>query len=211
MFTNCTKLFMAVPLVAISLSPGGAIADNRAVVCVQQELTALNYDPGPPDGKLSKQTLAAADAYIAYMSKTYVGWSQPRLSKSTADQWCKQVAATDPKLEVYLSTYLDSPVLTLTEVYVGKTQARDRPFWVRANYRASGAGVFKGVKGCVSWDDAAPVCKDAAAGDGVFMLQFEAVAAMTGRRKMNVYLSSEASSGAEIASAMYTSWITVSP
>lgn len=73
---------------AVLLALVAATPASANVLCVQQELAALGYDPGPPDGQLGRRTRTAA-GYAADDQ----GLSLPRLTGATANRWCDAMRA----------------------------------------------------------------------------------------------------------------------
>lgn len=64
---------------------GAALADTA---CVQAELTALGFDPGPVDGQMGRRTQSAASALAGI-----AGLSLPSLTEATSPDWCTALKA----------------------------------------------------------------------------------------------------------------------
>jgi hypothetical protein len=75
-------------LAALMLSLVPAYADDN-VLCVQQQVAARGYDPGPLDGMLGSRTLTAAQSAAAAARLTL-----PALSTATAGAWCQALQST---------------------------------------------------------------------------------------------------------------------
>lgn len=66
---------------------------DEATLCVQNQLQAFGYDPGPSDGVMGRRTRAAAEAFVLPSQLPL-----PDLSSQTAEHWCEAMqdfAATD--------------------------------------------------------------------------------------------------------------------
>lgn len=63
-----------------------AVAANEAVSCVQSELSARDYRPGPVDGLMGRKTITAANMFAED-----AGLDLEALSKETAGLWCDAI------------------------------------------------------------------------------------------------------------------------
>lgn len=75
-----------------------------AVACVQAELKQLGYRIGAADGKLGKQTLAAAATYDADQRET--GYMSPSLNEQNAAFWCQRIASAYGEVKAIYVAYL---------------------------------------------------------------------------------------------------------
>lgn len=77
---------------------------GNAVACVQAELKQLGYRVGAADGKLGKQTLAAAARYDADQRET--GYFSPPLIEQNAGFWCQRIASAYSQVKPIYVAYL---------------------------------------------------------------------------------------------------------
>ncbi|MEX1180562.1 MAG: alginate lyase family protein [Cucumibacter sp.] len=78
------KLFtFFLPALFLGLS---SVPATASVLCVQEELAALGYSPGPVDGALGGRTIGAATQF-----RSDAGLNLPDLSTETAGEWCAAV------------------------------------------------------------------------------------------------------------------------
>lgn len=95
----------AVIACAISFA-GPAWSASEAVLCVQEELAQLGYNPGQIDGELSGMTRGASEAYRAEMQRRDPNWAKPALKADNADFWCEKVAGAFPEVASHYRKFL---------------------------------------------------------------------------------------------------------
>jgi hypothetical protein len=104
MHANCGLAIALVTGLWCAAAPGAASAASSlaepAIECVQQELNALGFDAGAPNGTFSPKTFLSAEAYLRYMkANAEPGWTMPSLSVRNAEDWCSLVAQAHPKVD----------------------------------------------------------------------------------------------------------------
>ena len=72
----------------------GPVAAQEAVACLQSQLNALGFDPGPVDGTMRPSVRDAGRAWSA-------GRDLPELRRRTAATWCRTVGLAHPDLQKY--------------------------------------------------------------------------------------------------------------
>jgi|GEM_PF-2594870 len=109
------------------------------VACVQAELKAAGYNPGPVDGALGKKTVNAASK----MGTDY-GFSLPTLDKANSQDWCASLRKANE------SARIDTKEKLLSEI-AGKKLILEGN-WVVVNANGTLEGIFgeKPVKG--TWE-----------------------------------------------------------
>lgn len=83
---------------AFSFLASSAFAAQPGMLCVQNQLTALGFDAGTPDGFYGAKTRAAADGYNEWISLKDGDLVLPPLTKTNGRFWCEQVAAANPSV-----------------------------------------------------------------------------------------------------------------
>ncbi len=84
------------PVVAVLALAGATQPAYADILCVQQELSRLGYDPGPSDGMMGGRTRNAASEYMANS-----GASLPELASGSAVAWCQALRAEpSPPIDV---------------------------------------------------------------------------------------------------------------
>jgi hypothetical protein len=81
------------------------VPTGNAMACVQAELKQLGYRVGTADGKLGKQTLAAAAKYDADQRGT-TGYVSPPLNEQSAGFWCQRIASAYGEVKPIYLAYL---------------------------------------------------------------------------------------------------------
>ena len=94
-------LVAAGTLTAVSAS--AALAEQPGIRCVQNQLNALGFNLGVPDGTIGQRTRAAAEQYRAWMAggAGEAGWSQPALTALNGQAWCEEIAQAHPEVAKY--------------------------------------------------------------------------------------------------------------
>lgn len=90
-------------LVFLLPSTFAARAEQPGIRCVQNQLNALGFSSGTPDGTIGKQTRKAAEDYRAWMSGGAggKGWRQPALTALNGEFWCEKVGEAHPEVAKY--------------------------------------------------------------------------------------------------------------
>lgn len=91
MLRKLARALAAAALLAAALSATPTFADS-AVSCVQEQLTALGYDPGPVDGQFGRKTATAFGDLVQASPDAFTGMDSPTLSALNADTWCPALA-----------------------------------------------------------------------------------------------------------------------
>lgn len=76
--------FSAIALISLISTSVHSLAENSDVLCVQETLYKLGFEPGPSDGLFGRRTLEAAQSYKSNFGAAHL----PALSNETASQWC---------------------------------------------------------------------------------------------------------------------------
>lgn len=88
--------------------PAHAMSASDTLRCVQQQLTALGYAPGPADGLMGARTRSASKA--ALRDQPYL--TLPDLNKSNAALWCQTLADQNDDLARFQPRQSQLPVET---------------------------------------------------------------------------------------------------
>ena len=89
---------------------GAADARNPYVECVQNQLTAAGYDPGPVDGLMGRQTRAAWSELAKTLPDSERITLLPRLNTASAIHWCREIGQHKPELRRFMPSRL-GPIL----------------------------------------------------------------------------------------------------
>jgi hypothetical protein len=107
------RIFAAAALLALTVTSATA---SDAMMCVQRELAALGYAPGPADGAIGRRTREAAQMFAVDTGATL-----PALSDENASQWCEAITtfASSPE-----ARFLASPARSLlpADVLIGMSR-----------------------------------------------------------------------------------------
>ncbi|OWV61005.1 hypothetical protein CDZ98_08170 [Mameliella alba] len=76
---------------------GPAVAQDPHVVCVQRQLDALGFDPGPADGAIGPQTRGALGRLVSETEAREALETLPGLSARAALGWCREIARLYPE------------------------------------------------------------------------------------------------------------------
>ncbi|KHQ53137.1 His-Xaa-Ser repeat protein HxsA [Mameliella alba] len=76
---------------------GPAVAQDPHVVCVQRQLDALGFDPGPADGAIGPQTRGALGRLVSETEAREALEVLPGLSARAALGWCREIARLYPE------------------------------------------------------------------------------------------------------------------
>lgn len=121
----------------------GASAALADVACVQSELAAAGYKPGPVDGALGKKTYSAA----AKMNKDYQ-LNMAKLAAGNTSDWCDTLKSANE------AAFLDTEE-EFREKVVGRKLTLDGNWVViKADGTIEGNWVRKELKGTWVWEDA---------------------------------------------------------
>lgn len=96
-------MLKSISLLCIALTFGVQAAANAKLypTCVQNQLQALYHSPGPIDGVIGNQSRAALARLIkANPTRSELG-NMPRLSRTTAQAWCRRLAQTFPAVRKF--------------------------------------------------------------------------------------------------------------
>jgi len=88
------RTFIPVLLSLFVFFPRLVLAADDGVLCVQNQLVAAGYDPGPVDGQLGSQTM---QAYRAYNNRYGLSARAP-LEPGNAVTWCRRMGLGDAEL-----------------------------------------------------------------------------------------------------------------
>lgn len=91
-----------------------AHADQPGIRCVQNELNALGFMSGVPDGSFGPQTSQAAEEYRTWMINGggNTDWNGPPLNGANGEAWCAQVAKDHPEVARFVGA--DHPSVQYT-------------------------------------------------------------------------------------------------
>lgn len=94
-------------VVALCLCLAGApgLARDVHVACVQGQLQALGYDPGPVDGQSGPRTRAAVGAYVQGIEaerERAVFAMLPAFSNRAAVAWCREIGLRAPEAAAFM-------------------------------------------------------------------------------------------------------------
>ena len=121
----------AIALSVMLLLAAGHASAADGVLCVQQQLTALGFAPGPADGALGGRTFAAAELFAANAKLEL-----PKLEEATADRWCSEITA-------FAQTPAARTLSTLDLV-------SEPPGVLSADKQQAQWDAYKGAKACLS-------------------------------------------------------------
>lgn len=110
------RTVIAALVVCLVLPVAQARAADHHVACVQGQLAALGYDPGPVDGVSGPRTRSALDAYLAAIETDMdrsVYDTLPAFSERAAVGWCREIGLRNPEVASLMPSSRDP------EVYVG--------------------------------------------------------------------------------------------
>jgi len=93
--------------VALVLVAGPALAEHAAVTCVQEQLTAAGYDPGPVDGYPGRRTRLAVIAFSEARGKLDL----PALTEENGTVLCRLIGEAAPELRAYWPAAQDPIIL----------------------------------------------------------------------------------------------------
>lgn len=93
---------------ALALLAGPAMADHAAVTCVQSQLRAAGYDPGPVDGYPGRRTRLA----IIDFSEARGKLGLPVLTEENGTVLCRLIGEAVPELQAYWPAAQDPVILT---------------------------------------------------------------------------------------------------
>ena len=82
-----------------------AAAEQAGIRCVQNQLNALGFNSGRPDGTIGPRTRQAAEDYRQWMRDGAGGssWNQPALTALNGQAWCAAVAADHPQVAKFVT------------------------------------------------------------------------------------------------------------
>ena len=95
-------------VLALALLAGPAMADHAAVTCVQSQLRAAGYDPGPVDGYPGRRTRLA----IIDFSEARGKLGLPVLTEENGTVLCRLIGEAVPELQAYWPAAQDPIILT---------------------------------------------------------------------------------------------------
>jgi hypothetical protein len=104
MATRVTIVTLAAGLWVLGLA-APAVAEQPGVRCVQNQMNALGFNSGRPDGTIGPRTRQAAEEYRAWMAGGAGGdgWSHPALTALNAQTWCEEVAKDHPEVARFVT------------------------------------------------------------------------------------------------------------
>ena len=84
---------------------GHSLAEQPGVRCVQNQLNALGFNSGRPDGTIGTLTRKASEQYRTWMSGGAGGenWSFPALTAMNGQMWCEGVAKDHPEVANFVT------------------------------------------------------------------------------------------------------------
>ncbi len=137
------KRLIVIPIIAgfLSLalaSAGHAMSED--VKCVQGQLAELGYYSDTIDGKIGRNTRAAAASYLSDMKADSDVLDLPSIDPNNAELWCYRVAAVHPAAVPYLEAYHSSTgaaALSIMDVRVQEGVVVDEPFAIQVQYSVS--------------------------------------------------------------------------
>jgi len=89
--------WLAAWLVVFAFVAGPAMAEHSAVTCVQSQLRAAGFDPGPVDGYPGRRTRLAAIAFSEARGKLNL----PALTEENGTVLCRLIGEAEPELRAY--------------------------------------------------------------------------------------------------------------
>ena len=94
-----------------------SLAAQPGIRCVQNQLNALGFDSGYPDGSIGPLTRQAAEQYRTWMAGGAGGdaWSFPALTALNGQLWCEGIAADHPEVAKFATEETDSVYFTASE------------------------------------------------------------------------------------------------
>lgn len=95
-------------LVAFALFAGPAMAEHAAVTCVQEQLAAAGYDPGPADGYPGRRTRLAVIAF----SEAHGKLGLPALTEENGTVLCRLIGEAALELQVYWPAAREPVIVT---------------------------------------------------------------------------------------------------
>lgn len=127
---------MAALLVVFWLPAGGAMAADDHVGCVQGQLAALGYDPGPVDGVSGPRTRAALRAFLDGLEadETRAAFDRlPDFVTRSAVGWCREIGLQAPAAAALM------PSRQPPKVFVGSNVHPDLEAHVRVAFEEAEA------------------------------------------------------------------------
>lgn len=106
------------------------------VTCVQNQMIALEFDPGPVDGAIGRKTRAAADAWLETQDEQHKTKFLP-LYAQTALQWCREIGELNSDLRRFwpsqqrVITFTDTPDAELKRKLLERSIRQVRDFYDR--------------------------------------------------------------------------------
>lgn len=92
------RKLLGATVVLLGMTGVGYAAGSPHMLCVQEQLSALGYDTGTPDGVVGGMTRAAAESYLAAEDAVA---DLPAISNETAEQWCTSLAVMHPEVSSF--------------------------------------------------------------------------------------------------------------
>ncbi|MEM6901429.1 MAG: hypothetical protein AAF583_16885 [Pseudomonadota bacterium] len=156
---GCAQMLGVGLLAVASLPPNLAHPSPDWISCVQNQLNDLGYEARPADGLMGRGTIAAGDAYIAFIKSQYAGRNMPQLTTENADHWCKQVANANQQVAKYYTEILaarGTATLTVTDVTVETELKAGVPYPVSIGFGLVGDGNVNIDEACFTWNGEGP-------------------------------------------------------
>lgn len=101
-------LLLVLCFVAGLFASPAVAAYSAQMACVQQQLAALGYDPGSPDGLVGGKTRSAAAAYLVAAGSVS---DLPELSNDSAAQWCAALAGAHAEAAIFAAEVPDDVLI----------------------------------------------------------------------------------------------------
>ena len=125
------RIFTPLVLCLLVILAQPARADADGVRCVQGQLAAAGFDPGPVDGLLGRQTMRAYRAYIARFGLA----ARAPLEPGNAVTWCRRIGLGDDRLRRFwpsarsplnlvFASGVDDTVRTVLQEWLPRSHAR---------------------------------------------------------------------------------------
>lgn len=113
MFTMKTTTFISYFGLILAALAIPAAAKDKAVLCVQQQLSVLGYDVGTPDGEFGKRTAKASADYRAARKALNPGAALPELTAPLSLHWCDALSKAHTELASYWTEVFAGTIASL--------------------------------------------------------------------------------------------------
>ena len=105
-------------ILALAVLAGPAMAEHNAVACVQEQLAASGYDPGPVDGYPGRRTRLAVIEFSEARGKLDL----PVLTEENGTVLCRLIGEAVPELQAYWPAVQEPLIITMAPDVPGNVE-----------------------------------------------------------------------------------------